>query len=129
LPYLLYFQCHINVFIIFFSFHSQSLSSFHFISSVCSIKVAFLMPHSVFYCCFSSPRYLLLSLLCAMLVLRGRQTTLSRRERGLWIIIPSLQMSTIETIWNEISTQCYFTDIQSFTCQLWWNWGTLKLIA
>ena len=53
LPYLLYFQCHINVFIIFFSFHSHSLSlsyvlSFHFISSVCSIKVAFLMPHSVF---------------------------------------------------------------------------------
>ena len=110
-------------FIIFFSFHSHSCMffSFHFISllftSVCSIKVAFLMPHSVFYC------YLLW--FCHACAKRKTNNTFETEKRSRIIKKRrmnhhSLQMSTIETIWYEIGTliQHNVLPTYNFTCQL-----------
>lgn len=138
---LAYFQCHINVFIIFLSLSIPTLVcsflSFHFFT-LCLLHKSriFNAAFCVLLLCFSSPfsaTYFILLFFFgfAMLVLRGRQTTLSRRERRdyeSWRMnhhsIP-YNKCTIETIRNEIGTliqyNVFFTDIQSFTCQLWYG--------
>jgi len=122
------------MFLLFSSLSIPTLSlsyvlSFHFISSVCSIKVAFLMPHSVFFATYFG------FAVCHACAKRKTNNTFETRTRIMKVVrmnhhsILTMGHDWDDTEWkltHSFNTMFYR---HSFTCQLWWNWGTLFCVC